>query len=241
MMAPKMTRRIFYLLPPTRRPIAIQSLFQRSSQTMIRHASKRLLSTGALSRAAAISPPSMSPAADLTTSTARAFSSTAATLKDYEHVLVERRFSEDNPGKCGVGLITLNRPKALNALCDALFDDLIDAASTLDGEDDIGCMVITGSSKAFAAGADISEMSQREFPYAYKNVSAWLSIVMMSFGIVGCDAIMSDTTNNLEILSSQYSFMICVDVEHVLGVGQDRVSEQACHCGRQWFRPRRWL
>ena len=86
-----------------------------------------------------------------------------------------------------VGLITLNRPKALNALCDALFDDLIDAASTFDGEDDIGCMVITGSSKAFAAGADISEMSQREFSYAYKNVSAWLSIVVLStsVGIVG--------------------------------------------------------
>ena len=157
---------------------------------MIRHASKRLLSTCALPRVAAISPlSSISPAADITSSssTARAFSSTAATLKDYEHVLVERRFSEDNPGKCGVGLITLNRPKALNALCDALFYDLIDAASTLDGEDDIGCMVITGSSKAFAAGADISEMSQREFSYAYKNVSAWLSIVVLStsVGIVG--------------------------------------------------------
>ena len=52
-----------------------------------------------------------------------------------------------------------------------MFDDLIDAASTFDQEDEIGCMVITGSSKAFAAGADISEMSQREFSYAYKNVS----------------------------------------------------------------------
>ena len=173
---------------------AIQSFFQRSSlpakAIMIRHASKRLLSTCALPRAAAISPlSSISPAADITSSssTARAFSSTAATLKDYEHVLVERRFSEDNPDKCGVGLIPLNRPKALNALCDALFDDLIDAASTFDGEDDIGCMVITGSSKAFAAGADISEMSQREFSYAYKNVSAWLSIVVLStsVGIVG--------------------------------------------------------
>ena len=169
---------------------------------MIRHASKRLLSTGALPRAAATSPLSISPVVDIaTTSTARAaFSSTAATLKDYEHVLVERRFSEDNPSKCGVGLITLNRPKALNALCDALFDDLIDAASTFDREDDIGCLIITGSSKAFAAGADISEMSHREFPYAYKNVSAWLSIVMrmLYIGMVSLVAmpIMSDTSNN---------------------------------------------
>ena len=145
---------------------------------MIRHASKRLLSAcvhkpSVLPQAAAISPIS-SAVATSTVSTAAtlcAFSSTSANLKEYEHVLVERRFSEDNPDKCGVGLITLNRPKALNALCDALFDDLIDAASTFDKEDDIGCMVITGSSKAFAAGADISEMSQREFPYAYKNVS----------------------------------------------------------------------
>ena len=148
---------------------------------MIRHASKRMLTACAADLAAvsshrvAISPVSSSVASAATTSstTFRAFSSTSATLaKEYEHVLVERRFSEDNPTKCGVGLITLNRPKALNALCDALFDDLIDAASTFDKEEDIGCMVITGSSKAFAAGADISEMSQREFSYAYKNVSA---------------------------------------------------------------------
>ena len=146
---------------------------------MIRHASKRLLTAcaadlaAASSHRAAISPISSSAASAATTgTTSRAFSSTSAThAKEYEHVLVERRFSEDSPTKCGVGLITLNRPKALNALCDALFDDLIDAASTFDQEDDIGCMVITGSSKAFAAGADISEMSQREFSYAYKNVS----------------------------------------------------------------------
>ena len=146
---------------------------------MIRHASKRLLTACAADVSAAASPlatistTSSSAAAAATTATySRAFSSTSATLaKEYEHVLVERRFSEDNPNKCGVGLITLNRPKALNALCDALFDDLIDAASTFDKEEDIGCMVITGSSKAFAAGADISEMSQREFSYAYKNVS----------------------------------------------------------------------
>ena len=149
---------------------------------MIRHASKRLLTACAADLAAASSPrvaispvssSAASAAAATTGTTSRAFSSTsAAHAKEYEHVLVERRFSEDSPTKCGVGLITLNRPKALNALCDALFDDLIDAASTFDQEDDIGCMVITGSSKAFAAGADISEMSQREFSYAYKNVSA---------------------------------------------------------------------
>mmetsp|Transcript_25590 Transcript_25590/g.55401 ORF Transcript_25590/g.55401 Transcript_25590/m.55401 type:complete len:334 (-) Transcript_25590:217-1218(-) len=95
------------------------------------------------------------------------------TLKDsYDHVLVERRFSDDGHSqeeKCGVGLITLNRPKALNALCDGLFDDLIHAATVLDEDDAIGCLVVTGSQKAFAAGADIAEMSKREFSMAYKS------------------------------------------------------------------------
>ena len=94
-------------------------------------------------------------------------------LKDsYDHVLVERRFSDEYPQeKCGVGLITLNRPKALNALCDGLFDDLVHAATVLDEDDAIGCLVLTGSQKAFAAGADIAEMSKREFSVAYKSVS----------------------------------------------------------------------
>ena len=56
--------------------------------------------------------------------------------------------------KSNVGLITLNRPKVLNSLCDALFEDLIHASKTLNARDDIGCLVLTGSLKAFAAGAD---------------------------------------------------------------------------------------
>jgi enoyl-CoA hydratase/carnithine racemase len=71
----------------------------------------------------------------------------------------------------GVGVITLNRPKALNALCDALFEDLIHAATAFNTDDKIGSIIITGKGKAFAAGADIEEMSQREFEFAYKTVS----------------------------------------------------------------------
>ena len=51
------------------------------------------------------------------------------------------------------GLITLNRPKALNALCDGLLNDLIHAATVFDNDDNVGAIVITGSEKAFAAGA----------------------------------------------------------------------------------------
>jgi enoyl-CoA hydratase/carnithine racemase len=86
---------------------------------------------------------------------------------DYEYVKVERHL--DLKGENGVGLITLNRPKALNALCDDLFDDLIHAGQALDQDDHIGCIVLTGSAKAFAAGADIQEMSTRTFDQVYKQ------------------------------------------------------------------------
>ena len=75
------------------------------------------------------------------------------------------------------GRITLNRPKALNALCDDLFEDLIHAANSLSDEEDIGCLVLTGSQKAYAAGADISEMCKREFHTVYKDVSSTGMIV----------------------------------------------------------------
>lgn len=82
--------------------------------------------------------------------------------ESYDHILAEKK-----PGY--VGFIQLNRPKALNALCDALFDDLIHAAQSFDTDPEVGCLVITGSEKAFAAGADIAEMKDRTFDYAYKN------------------------------------------------------------------------
>jgi enoyl-CoA hydratase/carnithine racemase len=57
--------------------------------------------------------------------------------------------------KSNVGIITLNRPKALNALCDGLLEDLIHASRAYDQDDNIGCIVVTGSEKAFAAGAGL--------------------------------------------------------------------------------------
>ena len=86
------------------------------------------------------------------------------TLKDkYEYIEVEKT-------EGGVGLIRLNRPKAFNALCDDLSKDLVHAGQALDADQEIGCMVLTGSTKAFAAGADISEMKDRSFDYAYQTV-----------------------------------------------------------------------
>jgi enoyl-CoA hydratase len=67
------------------------------------------------------------------------------------------------------GVITLNRPKQLNALNDALMDQLGAALLAFDADDAIGCMVITGSDKAFAAGADIGAMATQTFMDAYKG------------------------------------------------------------------------
>jgi enoyl-CoA hydratase len=76
----------------------------------------------------------------------------------YENILVETHGS--------VGLIRLNRPKALNALCDALMKELAQALDAFEKDDAIGAMVLTGSDRAFAAGADIKEM----MGYGYMDV-----------------------------------------------------------------------
>ena len=77
----------------------------------------------------------------------------------YETLLVEKRDR--------VTLITLNRPKALNALNSQILSDLIAALENYDADDSQGCAVITGSEKAFAAGADIKEMSSQGFAEMY--------------------------------------------------------------------------
>jgi enoyl-CoA hydratase len=80
-------------------------------------------------------------------------------------VLVERR----GDGERRVGWLTLNRPKQLNALNDALMDELGAALKAMDADDGIGCIVVTGSEKAFAAGADIAAMAKYEFMDVYKR------------------------------------------------------------------------
>jgi enoyl-CoA hydratase len=79
----------------------------------------------------------------------------------YENILVEIH------GK--VGLITFNRPAALNALNDQLMDELGQALQSFDADDGIGCMIITGSEKAFAAGADIGAMASYSYMDVYKG------------------------------------------------------------------------
>jgi enoyl-CoA hydratase len=82
-------------------------------------------------------------------------------VMSYEHLLTETR------GK--VGIIQLNRPKALNALCGALMDELTTALDAYESDDAIHVIVLTGSDKAFAAGADIKEMASKNFIDAYRS------------------------------------------------------------------------
>ena len=88
----------------------------------------------------------------------------------YENIIVETK------GK--VGLITLNRPDALNALNSALIGELGEAIGGFEADPKIGCVIVTGSDHAFAAGADIKEMTNKTFVDAYTSdfLSSWEQI-----------------------------------------------------------------
>ncbi|KAI0166466.1 ClpP/crotonase-like domain-containing protein [Xylariaceae sp. FL1272] len=96
----------------------------------------------------------------------RPFSSTIA--RSYEHIQTSRP-------KPGVGQVTLSRPKALNALCTPLITELNQALGEFSSADDVSVIVLTGSEKAFAAGADIKEMAPLTFSEAYTNsfIESW--------------------------------------------------------------------
>jgi enoyl-CoA hydratase len=86
---------------------------------------------------------------------------------DYQNILVERR------GR--VGLITLNRPKALNALSNGLVADVTAVLDAYERDEGIGAVVLTGSERAFAAGADLKEIAGADFVSAYRDdlVRSW--------------------------------------------------------------------
>ncbi len=79
----------------------------------------------------------------------------------YEHIITESRGN--------VGLITINRPKVLNALSSDVMDEIGNAVDSFEGDSQIGAIVITGSEKVFAAGADISEMINYTFADTYQS------------------------------------------------------------------------
>jgi len=101
-----------------------------------------------------------------------------STTSGKQYILTEKR------GK--VGLITLNRPKALNALCDGLIAELNQQVAEYDADQDIGAIVITGSERAFAAGADIKEMKDQTYMSAYNSnmLSRWHNITKIRTPVI---------------------------------------------------------
>src|ERR1700761_6112932 len=82
-------------------------------------------------------------------------------MSTFEHIIVESRGA--------VGIIQLNRPKMLNALSFGVFREIAAAVDDLEANDGIGCIVLTGNEKAFAAGADIKEMQPKGFIEMFSN------------------------------------------------------------------------
>src|ERR1700704_1496007 len=76
-------------------------------------------------------------------------------MSTFEYIIVER--------KGAVGILRLNRPKMLNALSFGVFKEIAAAIDDLEADDQVGCIVVTGNEKAFAAGADIKEMQPKTF------------------------------------------------------------------------------
>ena len=101
-------------------------------------------------------------------------------MTTYENILTETR------GR--VGIITLNRPKALNALNHKTMEEIGAAATAFDNDSGIGAIIITGSEKAFAAGADIKEMATKEFSemYAADWFAGWDGLTRARTPIVAC-------------------------------------------------------
>ena len=89
-------------------------------------------------------------------------------MAEYQTLIVETAPEGPNGGAAGVVLIRLNRPEALNALNAQLLGELAAALGEAQADDSVGCIVLTGSAKAFAAGADIKEMSDKSYAEMFK-------------------------------------------------------------------------
>jgi enoyl-CoA hydratase len=90
-----------------------------------------------------------------------------------------------------VGVITFNRPSVLNALCDELTRELAEALADFEADDQIGCVVLTGSQKSFAAGADIKELQGREYVDLYEKdpfSESWESVARFRKPIIAAVA-----------------------------------------------------
>lgn len=122
--------------------------------TALRTSVSRSMPAATVARALPCLPPRMA---------VRSLSVSARAAAEYKHILT----SPQADGK--VTLIQLNRPKALNALNSELFHEINDATAAADADPSVYAIVLTGSEKAFAAGADIKEMKDQTYAEAYKS------------------------------------------------------------------------
>ena len=121
----------------------------------------------------------------------------------YENILTELR----GDGNCRTGLITLNRPKALNALNDELMDELGAALKAFDADPGVGCIVITGGDKAFAAGADISVLAKHSFVTAYTEdlvTRNWEAIRSVRKPVIAAVAGFVSTSTNADVAGARF-------------------------------------
>ncbi len=105
----------------------------------------------------------------------------------YDNILV----AVHGDGPLRTGVVTLNRPKQLNALNDALMDELGAALKAFDADDGIGCIVVTGGAKAFAAGADIAAMASFDHMHVHKTnyiTRNWETITTIRKPVIGAVA-----------------------------------------------------
>nr|XP_002756776.2 enoyl-CoA hydratase, mitochondrial [Callithrix jacchus] len=100
---------------------------------------------------------------------------------NFEYIIAEKRGKNNT-----VGLIKLNRPKALNALCNGLIEELNQALKTFQEDPAVGAIVLTGGDKAFAAGADIKEMQNMSFQecYSQKFLNHWDCITQVKKPVI---------------------------------------------------------
>jgi enoyl-CoA hydratase len=103
-------------------------------------------------------------------------------MAEYEMILTEVQGA--------AGVIRLNRTQALNALCDQLMDELAQALRAFDADPAIGAIVLTGSEKAFAAGADVREMQPRAWPDTYRHdfIAPWEAILSVQKPVIAAVA-----------------------------------------------------
>jgi enoyl-CoA hydratase len=157
-------------------------------------------------------------------------------MTDYNTILVEQRGA--------VTLVTLNRPQALNALNSEVLSDLLAAFAAFDADPSQGCAVLTGSEKAFAAGADIKEMQAQGFAdmYGHNFFAGWDQFTRTRKPIIA--AVSGFALGGGCELAMMCDFILAADTAK-FGQPEIKLALRPAWADRsaspaRWARPRRW-